>query len=182
VAIRLSDAAAALTIGDTGLKGAISGGRIHFYTGSQPASANDSIGTSQPIIGINASGSGIEFEAPADGAALTPAEAVYFIEKLQSQTWKGNNGFDVDGNLFSGITDGSTYQAGWGRIIVSAGDTGNDATFGDSGYVRVDFSIGTSNADCIMLPNTSFLVNTTTGSEIETIVNQFILKIKKQMS
>jgi len=181
VSIRLSDAAAALVIGDTGLRGAITGCKIHFYTGSQPASANDSIGTSQAVIAFTAEGLGMNFEAPADGATLTPAEAVYFIQKSLTETWNGKNGFDADGNVFAGITNGSTYQAGWGRVIVSAGDTGNDATSGTSGYVRLDFSVGAANADCIMLPNPSFLVNTTSGQEIESVMTNFILKINKQM-
>lgn len=182
MAIRFSDAATALIIGDTGLKGAITGSKIHFFSGSQPSSANDSSGTSQPIIAFTASGLGLEFENPADGSGLTPPEDVFYIEKSSLQTWNGNNGFDSAGAVFSGITDGSTYTAGWGRIIASVGDSGSDATSGTGGYVRVDFSIGTSNADCIMLPTPSFLVNTASGQEYESILSSFILKIKKNMS
>jgi hypothetical protein len=182
VAIRLSDAAAALVIGNTGLRGAITGAKINFYTGAQPTSANDSIGTAQPIITFSSGGSGVTFAAPQDGSGLSPAEDVFYIEKTSSETWSGQNGFDSAGTVFSGITNGDTYQAGWARIIVSVGDTGSDATSGTSGYVRVDFSIGIANADCDMLPNTSFLVNTASGSEITSVMSEFILKINKQMN
>jgi len=182
VSIRLSDAAAALVIGDTGLRGAITGCKINLYTGTQPTSANDAVGTAQPIICFNVTGTGLEFEEPKDGTLLTPAEDVYYIEKSLSQTWSGQNGLESAGTPFAGITDGETYQAGWGRIIASAGDTGNDSTSGSSGYIRVDFSVGTANADCIMLPNTSFYVKTATGEEISSVIEHFILKIRKQIS
>ena len=181
MAIRLSDAAAALTIGDTGLRGAINLCKIIFYTGAQPSSANDSIGSAQPIITFFAAG-GLSFATPVDGSALSPSEDIYYISKDSGQTWNGNNGFNESSAVHSGITNGQTYSAGWGRAIISTGDTGNDATSGTGGYVRVDFSVGSANSDCVMVPSPSFLVNTTSGQEIESIISSFMLKINKNMN
>ena len=50
MAIRLSDAAAALMAGDVGLRRALAGAHMTFYTGTQPTSANNAIGTAQPIV------------------------------------------------------------------------------------------------------------------------------------
>ncbi len=129
---------------------------------------------------------GLEFTYPQDGAGLSPAESVFYIEKPSGDVWSGLNGYGpataTKTALFAGITNGQTYTAGWGRICVDAGDTGFDATSGLDGYVRVDFSVGTSGADCIMLPSTSFLVNTALGNEIQSVINSFRLKLKKNMT
>ncbi len=304
MSIRLSDAATFLVSGDAGIRRVFNGMHITFYTGAQPTSANDGIGSSQPIIsftesdqvftpqknamwkitfssvtgtvavqsikmgdleilcnevsatsaeslasllsaeinlcvsncGYSATSSGgdvfiyapisvgsrlnglravvtftgsmtvvhgdsghlglptslgvdpvggLSFARPVDGNNLSPAENCYYLEKTIGENWLGKNGFGpataAQTALFSGITNGQTYSAGWGRICLSDGDTGFDFTSGDNGYVRLDFSVGTSGADCIMLPSTSFLINTTVGSEIESTISKFILKIPKNM-
>lgn len=181
MAIRLSDAAAALTIGDVGLRSAINLCKINFYTGVQPVSANDSIGASQPILTFFASG-GLELDSPEDGLTLNPPQNVFFLKKKVSQVWSGMNGYNELGTLFTGIADGQAYTAGWGRMLISFGDTGANPTSGVSGYIRVDFSIGAANSDCIMLPTPTFLVKTTAGQQITSMINSFMLKINKNMN
>lgn len=301
MAIRLSDAAAALMAGDVGLRRALANAHMVFYTGTQPSSANSGKGTSQPIVAftkddgvlteetlatweivfsaitgtaglsslkldnmeilgstvtnttlggvaddvadaINAfvgnagvtavsdtvdtvtvtapkgsgaswnsmvivgteSGTitctetgggaaqtsgvagvnGLTFDVAADGADLVPAESNFYIAKPSGETWKGKNGFGpadaVATAVFSGITDGNSYTAGWGRICASPGDDGEAATSGADGYIRVDFSIGTSTEDFVISPSASLTVNTGAGSEIESVLNTFKLKVAKQ--
>lgn len=303
MAIRLSDAAAALMAGDVGLRRALANAHMVFYTGSQPSSANSGIGTSQPIVaftvddgvlteetlanwevvlsgiagtaglssltldnmeilgstvtnttlagladdladavnafignaGVTATSDGVDtvtivapkgsgaswnsmvlaatesgtvtatessagavtvsgvagvngltFDVQADGADLVPAETNFYIAKPSGVTWKGKNGFgpaDAAATaVFTGIVDGSSYTAGWGRICASPGDDGEGATSGESGYIRLDFSVGTTSQDFIISPSASLTVNTTGGSEIESIINTFKLKVSKQPS
>jgi hypothetical protein len=134
------------------------------------------------VAGVN----GLTFDIAADGAGLSPAESNFYIAKPSGETWKGKNGFGpataVATAVFTGITDGNSYTAGWGRICASPGDTGEGATSGASGYIRVDFSIGTSTEDFVISPSASLTVNTTGGSEIESILNTFKLKVAKQPS
>jgi len=310
MAIRFSDAATALMAGDVGLRRALSGAHLVFYTGTQPTSGNSSIGTSQPIIaftvndgvyvadtkaqwkvtftdttandtitsikiggaaGTNsfdilggtvtasatddttlaiqvaaainaniancdftatsssgvvtisapkgsgtafnsclmvvagsgvtstydpvgggvfttgvASSNGLTFGAPLDGASLSPAEDIFYIEKSSTETWKGKNGFGpataAATAVFTGIVNGTTYTAGWARICASSGDDGSTATSGETGYIRVDFSVGTSGTDFVMSPTATFAVNTTSGAEIESVINSFRLKINKKMA
>ena len=301
MSIRLSDAAAALMAGDVGLRRALANAYMVFYTGSQPSSANGSIGTSQPIVaftlddgvmteetlaqweivfsgisgtaglislkldnievlgatttdttlagvadavaaqvnefignaGVTASSdsvdtvtitapkgsgvawnsavlagtesgtitatettagaatvagvaavNGLTFDVAADGASLSPAESNFYISKPSSETWKGKNGFgpaDAAATaVFTGITDGAAYTAGWGRICASPGDDGSAATSGASGFIRMDFSIGTASEDFVISPSASLTVNTASGSEIESVINAFKLKVAKQ--
>lgn len=301
MAIRLSDAAAALMAGDVGLRRALANAHMTFYTGSQPSSANSGIGTSQPIVaftkddsvlteetlatwqivfsaitgtaglsslkldnieilgttitsttlplvanavatqintfvgnaGVTAvsdgvdtvtvtapkgsgafwnsavilgveSGSitctetgggavvvsgvtalnGLTFDVAADGADLAPAESNFYIAKPAGETWKGKNGFGpadaVATAVFTGITNGNSYTAGWGRICASPGDDGSGATVDADGYIRLDFSIGTSSEDFVISPSASLTVNTAGGSEIESVINTFKLKVSKQ--
>jgi hypothetical protein len=301
MAIRLSDAAAALMAGDVGLRRALADAHMVFYTGTQPSSANSGIGTAQPIVaftlddsvmteetlatweivfsgltgtaglsaltldnieilgatvtntalgtiaddvatqinsfignaGVTAvsdsvdtvtvtapkgsgafwnsaviagteSGTvtctetgggavvvtgvtavnGLTFDVAADGADLVPAESNFYIAKPAGVTWKGKNGFGpadaVATAVFTGITDGNSYTAGWGRICASPGDDGSGATADANGYIRLDFSIGTSSEDFVISPSASLTVNTTGGSEIESVINSFKLKVAKQ--
>jgi hypothetical protein len=127
---------------------------------------------------------GLTFDVAADGADLVPAEANFYIAKPSGETWKGKNGFgpaDAAATaVFTGIVDGNSYTAGWGRICASPGDDGEAATSGEEGYIRLDFSIGTSSEDFVISPSASLTVNTTLGSEIESILNSFKLKVAKQ--
>lgn len=305
MAIRLSDAATALMADDVGLRRALSGAHMVFYTGTQPTSANDTPGSSQAIIAFTlddgvyvaetrpvwsgvlsglagtagltsvkldnfeildqsvtgtvldtigsdiadaindsvanagfeasydsgtdtlsiigphgvgdtmnsmilavtttgtitfthtggsgavdtsgvSSSNGLTFSAPADGSGLSPAEEVFYIGKPSGETWKGKNGFGpataAATAVFTGITNGNTYTAGWGRICASSGDDGSTATSGDDGYIRIDFSVGTSATDFIMSPAATFTVNTTSGEEIESIINKFRLKVSKKLA
>jgi hypothetical protein len=329
MAIRYSDAATALQAGDSGLRRALSNASITFFTGTQPTSANDSYGSSQPIIsftladgvltqevialalldftgatgsetltsitvsGIEVFGTTLTFGTTVNGVALSTAtlfaEAVawqindfnaaldinavpsgatvtlhapkntgialnnaaiyatgtvvwngaaahmssgavaatetpnhwdsgngrfgsgaggntagvaaangltfnaptnnttaltYDLEKPSSQTWTGNNGYGPAtasaATVFSGIVNGTTYTAGWGRILCSAGDDGSAATSGATGYIRCDFTVGTSGTDFIMSPAATFLVNTTTP--IPTTINTFTLRVSKNLA
>lgn len=310
MAIRFSDATVALMAGDVGLRRALAGGHLTLYTGSQPASANDSIGTAQPIIsftkddgvyvagiraqwkvtftnstisdtitsikiggaaGTNsfeilgttvvasasddtvlaaqvaaqinsnigncdftatsalgvvtisapkssgtafnsclmviagsgitstydpvgggvfttgvASSNGLTFGEPANGTGLSPVEDVFYIEKSASEIWKGKNGFGPATSaataVYTGIVNGTTYTAGWGRLCASNADDGSTATSGATGYIRVDFSVGTSGTDLIMTPAATFAVNTNSGAEIESVLGSFRLKIDKKMA
>lgn len=109
----------------------------------------------------------------------------FSIKKDPSETWKGKNGYgpatsSID-SVYNGITNGNTYTAGWGRICVSEGDTGLDSTSGINGYIRIDFSVGSANADCIITPSPTFTVNTNSGQENESVFNQLKLNIAKKM-
>jgi hypothetical protein len=127
-------------------------------------------------------GNGLTFDTPAENVDTLSFDLV----KPTAQTWKGKNGFGPATSaataVFSGIATGTTYTAGWGRITCDSGDSGSTATSGASGYVRVDFSVGTSGTDFIMSPAATFTVNTTSGSEIETTLNSFRLRVKKNMA
>lgn len=302
MAIRLSDAAAYALTGDQGLRKALSNSHIVFYTGTQPLSANASIGSSQAIIsftkndgqftpetraqwkfaitdttagdtvttiyiggfeilggtvtattsvdndlaalvaaqintnirncdftatastnnvtitapkgtgtawnlaaivcagsgvtftydpvggGVKTSGitalNGITFDDPLNGSSLSPAQDVYYIAKPSGETWSGKNGFgpatSSSSTVFTGIVNGTTYTAGWGRIYASSSDDGSSATSGNTGYIRVDFSIGTDNADFLVSPTADFTCNTTTP--IESVIDSFVLQLKKKMA
>lgn len=306
MAIRYSDATTALIAGDVGLRRALSGAHLVFYTGTQPSSANNTPGTSQAILaftigdgvyvaetqatwqttlsgwasggglssikidnaeilgttvisteslavlgeniaeqinsnignvdytatyGVAGSGvleitapigtgafmnscvltttttgtltstlgsagavittgvtmsNGLTFNAPLDGAGLATPYNGFYIEKPAAEVWKGKNGFGpataAATALFSGIVDGSTYTAGWGRLCASSGDDGSTATSGDDGYIRLDFSVGTGSEDFTMSPSATFTVNTASGSEIETVINTFRLKVSDSPS
>jgi hypothetical protein len=305
MAIRLSDAATVLVAGDGGLRRALANCAVTFYTGTQPTTANDSVGSSQPIIaftnadaqhvvsvrpiwtvtfsaytsnatctvdavtvgGYNILGGQLgvatlgatvttltdaialainnnvynaDFYATSGGAtgvltvygpiasgaffdsadltvtktngggALTAtvgaktggttgsggltfdppvvnADGLSFdLVKPSTQIWKGKNGFGpataATTAVFTGITTGTTYTAGWARVTCSVGDDGLSATSGATGYIRVDLSVGTSGTDFVMTPAATFTVNTTSGSEIETTLNSFRLRIKKAMA
>ena len=297
MSIRFSDAATALMAGDVGLRRALANSNITFYTGTQPTTANDSIGSSQPIISftnadavftanveqtwrvtfsaytpttnitavkidnldilggtvsfgadiatgcaavaaaINANIYNCDFTATAtstqvliqaprasgaffnsgvlsvtkSGGTLTATvdgvittgvtgangltfdapvanvdTTTYDLVKPVAQVWKGKNGFGpataAATAVYTGIVTGNTYTAGWGRIICSSGDDGSTATSGATGYVRIDFSVGTSGTDFIMAPAATFTVNTTSGSEIESTINSFSLKLSKNIA
>lgn len=127
---------------------------------------------------------GLNFDSPKDGAMLSPAEDVFYLSKPTSDIWKGKNGYGpatvAQDTLFSGITHGQTYTAGWGRICSTSGDAGLVEANSINKYVRIDFSIGSANADCIMLPSPTFLVDTS-GTGIESNINSFLLKLNKKI-
>lgn len=155
-------------------------------SGSITTTYNDSpsFNGSTYTVGVS-SVNGLEFNVPVDGSGLPTPESVYYIAKKDGQTWSGKNGFGPataqSDTIFSGITNNTSYTAGWGRICIDSLDTGLDATSGIDGYPRLDFSVGASNSDLIIQPTPVFYVNTTIGSEIETVINTFILKVKKNL-
>lgn len=148
---------------------------------------NDGGGTGAVFTTGVAAVNGLLFAEAANGTALDPAEDVFYIQKLSTQTWKGKNGFGpataAASAVFSGIINGTTKTAGWGRLYASAGDDGSAATSGATGYIRMDFSVGTASpADAIMTPAATFLMNTASGSEVETVINSFRLKVDKALA
>lgn len=140
--------------------------------------------TGLPVISGVLALNGLSFDVAADGAELVPAESNFYIAKPVGETWKGKNGFGpataLATAIFTGIVDLSSYTAGWGRICASPGDDGEAATSGADGNIRIDFSIGTTSEDFVISPSASLTVNTTGGSEIESILNVFKLKVAKQ--
>ena len=126
-----------------------------------------------------AAANGLTFDVPVDN----PTNSSFDLSKPASETWSGSNGYGpataATTTVYSGIVNGTTYTAGWGRILCSAGDDGSSATSGATGYIRVDFSVGTSGTDFIMSPAATFTVNTSTP--IVTTINTFNLQIAKNM-
>lgn len=134
------------------------------------------------VITTGVTGSnGLTFSAPVKSADGT----TYDLSKPSGAVWKGKNGYGpataAATAIYTGIVSGTTYTAGWGRIMCSYGDDGSTATSGSTGYVRVDFSVGISGTDFVMAPAASFTVNTAPGSEIESIINSFSLKVQKSV-
>ena len=162
-----------------------SGSRLNPFSvivassGTVTITYDDTAHTGAPLTdGVDAI-NGLSFDQEQDGEDLSPVYNGYYIKKASSQTWAGLNGYKSDGTLFTGITNDNTYSAGWGRLCISENDTGFDATSGNDGYARIDFSVGATTADCIMSPQPSFYIETSSGSEIQSIINSFILKMSK---
>lgn len=105
-----------------------------------------------------ASAYGCNFLPPADGSTLTTPytadSTVVFLGK-DATTWTGIAGYDNTNTAITGFSAG-TLTAGWGRLVLSYGDDDTLST-GETGYARLDFSIGTSDAyDVVMSPSASF--------------------------
>jgi hypothetical protein len=163
----------------------------HIKSGGTPETANATPytftgngrfgnATGGGTVGV-AAANGLTFMAPANNTT----DLTYDLIKPTSEVWKGKNGMGpADAALattpYSGIVDGTTYTAGWGRLLCSAGDSGSAATSGTTGYVRVDFSVGTSGTDFIMSPAATFTVNIATP--IETTINTFTLQVAKNLA
>jgi hypothetical protein len=103
------------------------------------------------------------------------------LVKPSGQTWSGRNGFgpaeSSDSTLYSGVVNGTTYTAGWARILCSPGDTGVNDTSGEDGYIRVDLSVGASGSDILMSPAATFYVDTTYATSMVTALNSFRVKV-----
>jgi hypothetical protein len=165
------------------------GAASHMKSGAVASSANPNTwsagngrfgsgggGNTAGVAGAN----GLTFDWPVNNTTTS----TYDLSKPSTETWSGSNGYDAStatpGTIYSGITTGTTYTAGWGRILCSATDTGSAATSGATGFIRVDFSVGTSGTDFIMAPAATFTVNTTTP--ITTTINSFTLQIAKNLA
>lgn len=181
----VSDSVSAVTVTAPKGSGASWNSMVLLGTESGTITATETGAGAVVVTGV-AAVNGLTFDVAADGADLVPAESNFYIAKPSGETWKGKNGFgpaDAAATaVFTGITDGNSYTAGWGRICASPGDDGEGATSGADGYIRVDFNIGTSTEDFVISPSASLTVNTASGSEIESILNTFKLKVAKQPS
>lgn len=104
-----------------GVKGALAGGFIYIYPGSQPTSPDT--GASGTLLGkvtVNGDGStGLTFDAPVNGV----------LSKAAGETWR-----------FIGLADG---QAGWFRFS----DATDTPTATSTSAARIDGTIGTVGAD-----------------------------------
>jgi hypothetical protein len=154
---------------------------LMVIAGSGVTSTMDPVGGGVLVTGV-APAYALTFDPPVVNADLL----TYDLVKPTAQVWKGKNGFGpataAATAVYTGIVTGTTYTAGWGRLICSSGDDGLSATtMATTAYRRCDFSVGTSGTDFVMSPAATFLVNTTSGSEIETTINTFTLKVKKAM-
>lgn len=138
--MRLSTATQNGMLKDKGFKEQFSDGVIEFYSGPQPADADNAIqGTLLGYVtqdgGAFTPGSatnGLNFDDPANG----------IINKAAAEDWE-----------FTGIAVGTI---GWGRLKGNATDAGAGA---DTTHYRVDFSVGISGAD-LNLANITVVVGT----------------------
>lgn len=106
-----------------------------------------------------ASAYGCNWLAPYDGTLLTVPDSTVLVLSKDTTTWQGSGGFDKGNSAISGFTSG-TKTAGWGRICASPSDDGS-ATSGETGFVRLDFSIGASGADVNISPSPAYTYNVT---------------------
>lgn len=104
-----------------------------------------------------ASAYGLNWLAPYDGSLLTVPDSTVVVLSKDTTTWQGLGGFDKSNSAISGFASG-TLTAGWGRICASPTDDGS-ATSGETGFVRLDFSIAASGADVNISPSPAYTYN-----------------------
>lgn len=115
-----------------------------------------------------ASAYGCNWVTPYDGSSLTVPDTTVIVIGKDTTTWQGLGGFDKSNSAITGFTSGSK-TAGWGRICATPADAGA-ATSGETGYVRLDFSIAASGADVNISPSPEYTYNVTqylTGFKIK---------------
>lgn len=96
--IRLSDSAAALMADKAGLRKALANAQIIFFTGTQPASANDAAGTSQPIIAFTKDDGVLTVEvAPQWKFTMSNVTAADTVNSVKLGGAAGTNAFDILG-------------------------------------------------------------------------------------
>lgn len=121
-----------------------------------------------------ASAYGCNWLTPYDGSLLAVPDSTVVVVSKDTTTWQGLGGFDKANAAISGFTSGSK-TAGWGRICASPADNGT-ATSGETGFIRLDFSIGASGADVNISPSPSYTYNVTQ------YITGFLLKLPKYTS
>lgn len=106
-----------------GFKGSLNLGFINVYSGPQPISADSAAtGTLLGTVSVDGAGTGLTMQASAAGS----------ISKTPTETWR-----------FAGLADGT---AGWARFYPSGGNPAGSSTT----EARIDFAIGTANADLVI--------------------------------
>lgn len=119
-------------LGAVGLKGAMDGGKLIFYTGSQPASA-DNAATGTKLLEITVNGDGVtflNFDAPSASV----------LQKAAGETWSG-----------TGLANG---VAGWCRFYGDpVADNGSTVS---TVHPRIDGSVSKTSGD-INLSNTTIV-------------------------
>ena len=84
------------------LKSALDGGEIRIYAGTEPASADDAIGSATLLVTIESGGSGINFDSAAAGGVL---------EKAPAETWNGVNVASGTATFYRHVLPGDTGAA-----------------------------------------------------------------------
>ena len=110
------------------LKDTLDGGMIQIYSGTEPATADDGIGSATPILTltVDGTGGGLHFSAAAVNGTLS---------KDASEIWKG----EIQ----------TTDSAAWFRFV-APGDTGAASTT----EARIQGSIGVAGTDMLMANTT----------------------------
>jgi len=110
------------------LKDALDGGLLHIYSGTEPATADDGVGSATPILtlSVDGTGGGLHFAATATDGALP---------KDSSEVWKG----EIQ----------TTDSVSWFRFV-APGDTGAASTT----EARIQGSIGVAGTDMLMANTT----------------------------
>lgn len=114
-------------LGTTGLQGALQDGVLRFYSGAQPASADNAI-SGTLLLEVTLDGGAFSHGSPTNGLEWdTPSGGT--ISKPPSDTWVGN-----------GIANG---VAGWARYCANPLDDGTESTT----LARVDVAVGKGTGD-----------------------------------
>lgn len=130
------------------MKDIMADGVLRIYSGSQPANADAAVAGTL-LVEITVDGGAFVHGAQANGLYLDDASSGA-ISKPSGVTWKG--------------TAVATGTAGWARWCANPSDTGGSSTT----LARIDMSVGTSNADLI-------LVSTTITAALEYSLNNVTL-------
>lgn len=146
MSFRLSTGLRDAMLAGIGFKGAFDGGKIDIFSGSIPADADTDEGAGTKLITITVGagafpGAGVTFDAPSGGS----------ISGAAAETWQGVG-------LANGVSS-------WFRMYGPTVVTGDSTT-----AIRLDGTIGTSNADMIVSSvNVVLSATSTIGSSTFTL-------------
>lgn len=106
------------------LKAALAGGEIRLYGGTEPARADDSIGSATLLCTVKNAGAGINFDTAAAARVLVKAPA---------EAWSSNNVADGVATFFRHVLSGDTGASSTSavRIQGSIGQGGADLNIGN---------------------------------------------------
>lgn len=126
--------AAARGVDAGSLKDIMADGKIMVYSGSQPTNADAAVAGTL-LLEYTVNGGTFVHGAQANGLYFDDATNAT-ISKPSGVTWKG--------------TAIATGTAGWARWVANPSDTGGAST----SLARIDMSVGTSNADLVLVTTT----------------------------